>query len=73
MSNHLVSLAYKVDVGTLLRKAVLVLLAEKASDEGEGIWASKKTMADELCCSKHSFSLFVDEVGDGGFVWALLS
>lgn len=54
MSNHLTSLAYKADVGSLLRKAVLVLLADKASDDGAGIWASKQTMADELCCSKQA-------------------
>lgn len=54
MSNHLISLAYKADVGSLLRKSVLVLLADKASDDGSGVWASKQTMADELCCSKQS-------------------
>lgn len=54
MSNHLTSLAYKVNVGSLLRKSVLVLLADKASDDGSGIWASKQTMADELCCSKQA-------------------
>lgn len=52
MSNHLTSLAYKADVGSLLRKSVLIMLADKASDDGSGIWASKQTMADELCCSK---------------------
>lgn len=65
MSNHLTSLAYKVEVGSLLRKSVLVLLADKASDDGSGIWASKQTMADELCCSKQSvintFQQFVTE------------
>jgi biotin operon repressor len=54
VSNHLTSLAYKLDVGSLLRKSVLVLLADKASDDGSGIWASKQTMADELCCSKQA-------------------
>jgi biotin operon repressor len=54
LSNHLTSLVYKLDVGSLLRKSVLVLLADKASDDGSGIWASKQTMADELCCSKQA-------------------
>jgi biotin operon repressor len=54
VSNHLTSLVYKLDVGSLLRKSVLVLLADKASDDGSGIWASKQTMADELCCSKQA-------------------
>lgn len=54
MSNHLISLAYKRDVRTSMRKAVLVLMADKASDDGSGIWAAKQTMADELCCSKQT-------------------
>ena len=32
----------------------MVLLADKASDDGTGIWASKQRMADELCCSKQT-------------------
>ncbi|MES2904527.1 MAG: hypothetical protein V4696_10115 [Pseudomonadota bacterium] len=54
MSNHLISLAYKRDLRTSMRKAVLVLMADKASDDGSGIWAAKQTMADELCCSKQT-------------------
>jgi biotin operon repressor len=54
VSNHLTSLAYKLEAGSLLRKSVLILLADKASDDGSGIWASKQTMADELCCSKQA-------------------
>lgn len=54
MSNHLISLAYKRNLGTHTRKAVMVLLADKASDDGSGIWASKQRMADELCMSKQT-------------------
>ena len=54
MSNHLITAAYKADLRTPMRKAVMVLLADKASDDGSGIWASKQTMADELCCSKQA-------------------
>ncbi len=54
MSNHLISLAYKRDLRTSMRKAVIVLMADKASDDGSGIWAAKQTMADELCCSKQT-------------------
>lgn len=52
MSNHLISTAYKRDLGTGTRKAVMVYLADKASDDGRGIYASKQTMADELNLSK---------------------
>jgi hypothetical protein len=54
MSNHLISLAYTRDLRTSMRKAMLVLMADKASDDGSGIWAAKQTMADELCCSKQT-------------------
>jgi len=54
VSNHLISAAYKRDLRTPMRKSVLALLADKASDDGSGIYASKQTMADELCCSKQA-------------------
>lgn len=54
VSNHLITAAYKANLRTPMRKAVMVLLADKASDDGSGIWASKQTMADELCCSKQT-------------------
>lgn len=54
MSNHLTSAAYKRNLRTHTRKAVLLILADKASDDGSGIWASKQRMADELCMSKQT-------------------
>jgi biotin operon repressor len=54
MSNHLISAVYKRDLRTPMRKSVMALLADKASDDGAGIYASKQTMADELCCSKQA-------------------
>lgn len=54
MSNHLTSITYKRDLGSLARKAVMLLMADKASDDGSGIWASKQRMADELCVSRQT-------------------
>jgi len=54
MSNHLISTVYKRQLGSHMRKSVMALLADKASDDGSGIWASKQTLADELCCSKQT-------------------
>lgn len=68
MSNHLTSLAYKVQIGSLLRKSVLVLLADKASDDGSGIYASKQTMADELCCSKQAVIKTIREFVNEGIL-----
>lgn len=54
MSNHVSSQVYKRKLGSATRKAVMVLLADKASDDGGGIWASKQRMADELDMSKQT-------------------
>lgn len=54
MSNHLITEVYKRQVGNIARKAVMVLLADKASDDGTGIWASKQRMADEIGATKQT-------------------
>lgn len=54
MSNHLISEAYKRQLGSMARNAVMVLLADKASDDGTGIWASKQRMAEELGTTKQT-------------------
>lgn len=54
MSNHLISEVYKRQLGTMARNAVMALLADKASDDGTGIWASKQRMADELGTTKQT-------------------
>lgn len=54
MSNHLISEVYKRQVGNMARNAVMVLMADKASDDGSGIWASKQRMADEIGASKQT-------------------
>ena len=54
MSWHLCSEVYKRQLGTLTRVAVMALLADKASDNGEGIWSAKQSMADELCTTKQT-------------------
>jgi hypothetical protein len=54
LSNRLISETYRRDLRTPMRKGVMALLADKADDDGTGIYASKQTMADELCCSKQA-------------------
>lgn len=66
MSNHVSSEVYKRQLGSLTRKAVMALLADKASDNGTGIWASKQTMADELDTSKQTMITTIKSlVADG--------
>ena len=52
MSNKVSVLVYSRKIGSPVRKAVLVYFAERASDNGEGIWASKSTIADAIECGR---------------------
>lgn len=66
MSHHVVSEVYKRQVGKMPRVPLLALMADKASDDGRGIWASKQTLADELGCSKQTVITTVDNlIADG--------
>lgn len=66
MSNHLVSEVLKREVGKMSRTAVMMVLADKASDDGSGIWASKQTIADELGCTRQTvIDTIAALVGDG--------
>ncbi|NKX40838.1 hypothetical protein HGG71_05065, partial [Rhodobacteraceae bacterium R_SAG2] len=65
MSWHLLSLVYKKKAGSHVRKSILAYCADKASDDGSGIWASKATIAAELECGRstviRTFKEFVSE------------
>lgn len=52
MSRKIASLVYERRAGSAVRKAVLAYLAELASDNGKGVWASKATIAAETECSR---------------------
>jgi len=47
MCKHLVSLVYKKRAGSSVRKAVLGYMADRASEDGEGIYTSKGRIARE--------------------------
>lgn len=68
MSNHLISEVYKRQVGNIARKAVMGLLADKASDDGSGIWASKQRMAEEIGASKQTVIATLKALIDDGLV-----
>lgn len=68
MSHHVVSEVYKRQVGKMPRVPVLALMADKASDDGRGIWASKQTLADELGCSKQTIISAVDALIEDGLL-----
>ncbi len=52
MSKHIVSLVYRKKIGSMMRKAVLSYMADRANDDGTGIWCSKGTIANEIEASR---------------------
>lgn len=54
MSRKLVSLVYDRRCGSMLRKAVLACMADRANDNGSGIWMGKGRIADEIEASRRA-------------------
>lgn len=52
MSNYVSAIVYRKKVGSAVRKAVLAYCADKASDDGRGVWASKGTIAAQTECAR---------------------
>lgn len=54
MSRKVATLVYAKQAGSMARKAVLAYFADRANDDGTGIWAAKQRIADEIECSKQT-------------------
>ena len=52
MSKHIVSLVYRKKIGSMMRKAVFSYMADRANDDGTGIWSSKGTISNEIEASR---------------------
>ena len=52
MSRFVAGLVYQKRIGSMARKAILAYCAERANDDGSGIWASKVRIAKEVECTK---------------------
>lgn len=66
MSNFVSAKVHKKVFGSATRKAVMIYFADKASDGGEGIWASKTTIAAELELARSTVIKTINElVADG--------
>jgi hypothetical protein len=65
MSRFVAALVYQKRAGSMARKSILAYCAERANDDGSGIWASKVRIAKEVECSKQTvidtLKTFVDE------------
>lgn len=68
MSNHLISECHKRKLGSMTRLAMMAYLADKASDDGRGIYASKQTMADELDTTKKTVITLIQGLIDDGLL-----
>lgn len=54
VSRLVATIVYSRQVGSMVRKAVLAYCADRASDDGRGIWASKQRIADEIECDRRT-------------------
>lgn len=68
MSNLVSSAVQRRVAGSALRKAVLLYMADKAADDGTGIWASKVTMGADLEVSDRAIRLAVAALLDAGII-----
>ena len=66
MSHKVVTLVYSRSVGSAHRKAILAYMAERASDNGEGVFCSKGTIANETEIARSTvFKTIKDLVAEG--------
>lgn len=68
MSNDLITEVYSRQLGSMARKAVLALFADKANDDGTGIWASKQRMADEIGTTRQTIIVTIKSLIEDGLV-----
>ena len=62
MSNKISNLVQTKKIGSLTKKAILMYMADKASDDGTGIWVSKSNMAADLEMTDRSVRKHIKEM-----------
>ena len=68
MSNEIHSIAKKRKLGSPTLKAVILYMADNASDDGSGIWTSKANMARDLELSKRAVQISIKALIEIGVV-----
>lgn len=68
MSRKVATLVYAKQAGSMARKAVLAYFADRANDDGSGIWTAKQRIADEIECSKQTVITTVKALVADGLV-----
>lgn len=71
MSTDLITLIYGKVCGSAMRKAVLIRMADRANDDGSGIYTSKSRIAAELECSRRTVQTTVQELEADGLLFAV--
>ena len=68
MSNLISASVQRRVVGSATRKSVLLYMADKAADDGSGIWTSKANIARDLELSRRAVQLAIQELIRDGLV-----
>ena len=68
MSNLIAASVQRRVVGSATRKAVLLYMADKAADDGSGIWTSKANIARDLELSRRAVQIAIQELIRDGLV-----
>ena len=69
MSNHVISLVASRCLGLgFSAKSILLYMADKASDDGTGVWVSKGRIARELETTDRTVQRKIDELKESGMV-----
>jgi len=68
MSNLVSNLIQTKKVGSLTKKAILMYMADKASDDGSGIWVSKSNMAADLEMTDRAVRIHIKDMIAMGIV-----
>jgi DNA-binding Lrp family transcriptional regulator len=66
VSHKVVTLVYSRRVGTAHRKSILAYLADRASDDGRGVFCSKGTIADETEIARSTVFKTIRDLVDEG-------
>lgn len=68
MSNVITGQVRRRKVGSPTRKAVLMFMADCASDDGSGIWTSKSNMAADLEMGRRTVQNSIDDLAADGLI-----
>ena len=68
MSNTVTAIAKRRVVGSSARKAVLMYLADSASEDGSGIWTSKRNIARDLEMSRRTVQAHIEGMTQAGIL-----